>query len=90
MSTCRLRATGIIKSLPVYRVLLWPPNVSRCGTSSCVLDVTQEKGGEDKLKELAAGLKGSDFLEADPELDPPDLPSVPDFLAAEGLTALAA
>jgi len=37
-----------------------------------------------------AGLKGGDFLEADPELDPSDLPSVADFLAAEGLTALAA
>ena len=50
----------------------------------------QDEGGEDKLRELVAGLKGSDFLAADPELDPPDLPPVAEFLSQEGLTALAA
>lgn len=50
----------------------------------------QEEAGEDKLKELVAGLKGGDFLAADEELDPPDLVSVEDFLAEQGLTALAA
>ena len=50
----------------------------------------QDQGGEDRLRELVAGLKGSEFLAADPELDPPDLPPVADFLSQEGLTALAA
>lgn len=73
-----------------------PPSTTTSPTHTYTLapellgSILQEKGGEEKLKGLVVGLKGGDFLAADPELDPPDLVSVEDFLKEEGLTALAA
>ena len=47
--------------------------------------------GADLAKLAAdAGIKGSDFLSADPELDPPDLPSVQEWLSANGFDGLPA
>ena len=64
--------------------------MTRPGLTQRLPAAVQDQGGEDRLRELVAGLKGSEFLAADPELDPPDLPPVADFLSQEGLTALAA
>jgi len=45
--------------------------------------------GADLAKLAAdAGVKGSEFLAADPELDPPDLPSVEDWLSANGCSSV--
>eukprot|EP00873_Tetraselmis_striata_P008104 jgi/Tetstr1/428368/TSEL_018403.t1 len=42
------------------------------------------KGGDMKKLATDAGVKGSEFLSADPDLDPPDTPSVQDWLASQG------
>eukprot|EP00884_Botryococcus_braunii_P007223 jgi/Botrbrau1/16501/Bobra.0142s0095.1 len=54
------------------------------------LKYVKGKAGEGKLAALAkeADIHASAFLEADPEIDPPDLPSVEDWLKEEGLQAV--
>lgn len=52
--------------------------------------VLQEKAGEEELARLgkAAALDTEKLFAADPEFDPEDLPSVPEFLEAEGLKGM--
>ena len=84
--------------------LYWTPLQSPCIASSwcvplwhlplwgfCLINLClQDTEGDDKLKKLceAADLKASSFLETDPELDPPDLPTVEAFLKAEKLESV--
>jgi hypothetical protein len=46
----------------------------------------QAQGGEKQLRALTAELDLEQLLAADPEIDPPDLPSAADLLASEGLS----
>ena len=52
--------------------------------------VAQAKSGEARLKDLCAKgkLQAGEFLTADPEIDPPDLPTAHDFLSAQGLAVI--
>ena len=52
---------------------------------TCVATVAQAEADAEKLQAGTAELELDTLLAADPELDPPDLPSVADLLAAEGL-----
>jgi len=50
--------------------------------------VVKQKGGDLGKLADAAGVKGSEFLAADPDLDPPDLPSVEDWLSQKGFSGI--
>lgn len=48
------------------------------------LKAIKAKGGDMQKLAVDAGVKGGEFLSADPDLDPPDMPSVADWLAEHG------
>lgn len=54
------------------------------------VEMQRTREGDGKLAALAkeAGLRAGNFLEPDPELDPPDLPSAADWLKQEDLQSV--